>query len=290
MWFLGGNDVEKLEDSGNVKGLIRCLSSNEIEIRKNAADALGRLQAEQAVEPLFYLLEDIDIDVRKSSLIALIKIGEASIKQLVEGLAHNDDDVKNYCEQALKKLGEKYVDTLILWYAKSLGNPKARIANALGESKNEKAIKPLVISLRDDFAEVQKSAISALIKIGEPAVKILINSLDDEDGNIRLQSAKALSMMGDSAVKPLIDALKDTKVTVACSAAETLGKLKNNSAVPALIDALKNGELDLRVSAAEALGEIGDKRAVSALTEALNDTGYNVSNFASKALEKINSD
>ena len=140
---------------------------------------------------------------------------------------------------------------------------RAEAAYALGETRDRRAIDPLLGILRDP----------------------------SEDGQVRMGAACSLGALGDaSAVEPLIETMREdmkmrTGILAACIGA--LGELKDPRAVPILLKALGNRADDwiYREMAARALGEIGDARAVGPLLSAayMADTRHD----AIEALAKI---
>ena len=93
-------------------------------------------------------------------------------------------------------------------------NPHTRMraADALGQIKDVRAVKPLIAALKDENSSgrMQALAAGALVSIGTPAVKPLIAALKDEDPLVRMQAADALGQIKDvRAVEPLIGTLED---------------------------------------------------------------------------------
>jgi HEAT repeat protein len=90
-------------------------------------------------------------------------------------------------------------------------------AEALGETRDVRAVKPLTQALRDENRLVRVSAAEALGKIGDAqAIDPLIQALRDDDPEVRDHTAEALIKIGPPAIDPLIRALgergKRTKV------------------------------------------------------------------------------
>ena len=113
-------------------------------------------------------------------------------------------------------------------------NPHTRMqaADALGQIKDVRAIKPLIAVLKDENSSgrTQALAAGALVSIGTPAVDPLIAALKDKDSLVRAQAADALGQIKDvRAVEPLIGALKDKNPLVRTQAADALGQIKGCS-------------------------------------------------------------
>jgi HEAT repeat protein len=159
----------------------------------------------------------------------------------------------------------------------------------LGESRDARAVEPLVAALTDEDCDVRKVAAAALGKIGwEPQ-----NDTQRALRTIALSKWEEATSLGAAAVEPLIVALKDRYVSVREKAAEALGKIGDARAVEPLIVALadryigdEQSIVSLREKAAEALGRIGNA-AVELLIVALKVSDSDVRREAVEALKKI---
>jgi HEAT repeat protein len=326
-----------------------------------AAQALGIIGDERAVKPLIKALKD-DNEYKSGALYfkqlsnyaadALGGIGEPAVEPLIEALGDENSDVRRYAAKALDKLGWKpetdelrgtYLISTAAWESlvewgepavepliKALGDNgmigvRRSVAEALGAIGDERAVEPLIETLRgktgargwwvhkalgafgepaveplikalgDECDSIRSSAAEVLRAIGDTrAVEPLITALGDEHWRVQMCAAKALGVFGDvQAVESLIETLRDKEVfgeninTVRKYAVEALGKIGDGRAVEPLIETLRYEGSDVRRSAAEALGEIGDGRAVEPLIEALEDEGYGVAKAAKKALKKL---
>jgi HEAT repeat protein len=67
-------NVAMMRDTRNVLGLIKALKDSDIELRRCAANALGKIGDALAVDPLVGVLKDIDATVRSQAVIALAQI------------------------------------------------------------------------------------------------------------------------------------------------------------------------------------------------------------------------
>lgn len=73
-------------------------------VRRRAAEAIGELEDEDAVNDLAQLLDDPDDEVRFAALDALALIGGSEAEKLLRAAADSDDDVlAEYAEQALEE-------------------------------------------------------------------------------------------------------------------------------------------------------------------------------------------
>lgn len=91
-----------------VAGLIARLRDDDLLVRQAAVDALGQLQAADAVGPLTELLTDPSIDIRRSVAVALGKIGPSAStasEALGKALTDLDEDVRMAAAVALGQIG-----------------------------------------------------------------------------------------------------------------------------------------------------------------------------------------
>ena len=153
------------------------------------------------------------------------------------------------------------VDELIQQLNQSDVIARLHAVKALGETKDARAVEPLIAVLKDDKCGLQ--AANALAKIGQPSVAPLCAALKDDSSIARRNAAVALGKIKDSsAVKPLIAALNDENPIVRRNAANALGQIHDNRAVEPLTAALKDNSPIVRSNAALALKGMGKSDAV----------------------------
>jgi len=164
-------------------------------------------------------------------------------------------------------------------------------AEALGQIRKARALKPLITALNDTNAKVRRAAAEALGQIGDArAVRPLIATLKGEkmtDWPVSRAAADSIGQIGASAVEPLVKILKNTNDQMRHGAAEMLGEIGDARAVEPLVVALKDEAGRVRHAAAQSLGQIGDARAVEPLIAAVKDDSEHVRKSAAKALGQI---
>jgi HEAT repeat protein len=227
-------------------------SDRDVDARRDAAGALGRIGEPLAVPPLISALKDGDNAVREMASNALVRIGIPAITPLVAAL----------------KGGATYVHV-------------REAAGALGKI-GIPAIPPLIAALKDgSYNGTRAMALAALVKIGVPAVEPLGAALSDADWGLRTAAADALDKIGwqpgrdatgaaywigrqkwDTCVEigapalaPLLAVLKYD--TMRRHAILALGQIGDSGAVDPLVVALMDAHKDVRVAAADALEKIG---------------------------------
>uniref|UniRef100_UPI000AE00006 HEAT repeat domain-containing protein n=1 Tax=Pseudanabaena sp. 'Roaring Creek' TaxID=1681830 RepID=UPI000AE00006 len=130
----------------------------------NAAEALGKIGSDKAVEPLILALKNSDHYVRRNLEALLGKI-DSAVEPLI--LKYKDDEQRNAAE-ALVKIGSyKAFELLILALKDSNDDVRRNAADALGKIGSDKAVEPLILALKDSDDDVRKNAADALEKIAK---------------------------------------------------------------------------------------------------------------------------
>ncbi|WP_300608660.1 HEAT repeat domain-containing protein [Methanohalophilus sp.] len=196
--------VKGLVDIGEpaVGSLIQALENDNPDIRENSALALGKIGDKRAIEPLVYLIEDNDVNVRGAAEIALVDIGEESIDMLV-AYAKNQDNVEY----------------------------ERRLAVIFLIEYGEKAVPSLIQVLSDNESFVlHRDVRYALSEIGEPAVGPLIELLESDDPDVKSRAIQTLGDIGDErAIVPLGMLLNDESEQVRTLAKSSIEAIENQS-------------------------------------------------------------
>jgi len=176
----------------------------------------------------------------------------------------------------------------------------------LGESKNPRAVKPLIAALKDDDEDVREAAEGALERIdpnwtksetAKEAVPTFIEGLKDTSSAVREVAAERLGRIGGArALEALVGALEDDSSGVRKAVEKGLERIDPDwtksetakEAVPTFIEGLKDTSSAVREAAAEGLGRINDRRAFDPLLGALKDEVRDVRKAAVEALSRIN--
>ena len=104
---------------------------------------------------------------------------------------------------------------------------RAAAAEALGYIGDDRALAPLMLTLKDESNELREIAAESLGRIGDPvAFNVLVERLEDENEWVRRAAVVALGDIGDRrAVEPVTNLLKDETTLVQDAAFDTLKKL-----------------------------------------------------------------
>ncbi|MDD1667116.1 MAG: HEAT repeat domain-containing protein, partial [Methanomicrobiales archaeon] len=123
---------------------------------------------------------------------------------------------------------------------------RIRAAQALGESRDPRAISPLIGCLKDPDPGVRRSCAEALLRLGSiRSVGAFIERLEDREESVFTRRV----------------------------AADALAKIRTYSAIECLVGRLLDREEEeaIRLHAADALGRTGSLRAIDALEKGLSD-------------------
>ena len=139
---------------------------------------------------------------------------------------------------------------------------RVRAAKALGQSRDPRAISPLIGCLKDVDPRLRRCCAEALLRLGS------------------IRSVQAFAACLENREETLFT----RKV-----AADALAKIRSYSAIESLVGRLLDpGENEsLRVHAADALGRTGSLRAIDALEKCLEDPNPLIKYESGKALKQI---
>jgi HEAT repeat protein len=260
--------LERTENPGVIRPLTNVLlNDSDWEARREAIQALARIDGGRAAESLVEALGDEVPQVRQAAIEALMQIGEPAIKVLFALTKSTDVDIKvRYAAaEVLLQIPQVAID------------PEALIAILKG--------------VEQDSQQVEKCDISSF---QDTSVELLIAALSAVDSDVRRAAAEKLGQIKDvHAIEPLSALLGDSNSQVRLAAAEALHKLSwepkavttaalyciakrewnycvrlGNSAVEPLIAALGDADSSVCQDAAKALAQIGDQRALGPIIEA----------------------
>jgi len=248
-----------------VQPLLAALEDQDWQVRKAAAEALGKIGDGRAVAPLVAALHEGGV-VSIAATEALGKIGAPAVGPLLAAFRGREWRTPQATDQVLRQLGAAAVEPLVAALGDRDGHVRCSAAQRLGATRSARAVAPLIAALKDQDWRVCEAAIEALGQIGdERAVEPLITCLCDPDSaRCKAAAARVLGRRGDPrVVGPLIATLKDADGSVRRAAAEALGQIGDAPAVEPLVAALKDRDGHVRRAAAESLDRLGWKPASS---------------------------
>lgn len=239
------NSIKSLGNIGDIgiDLLTEILDDEDIEVSREAVEALGQINSEKAIELLIKTFNNENSTVQGKVAVTLGQIKAAkSAERLIKALN-----------------AEPYV--------------RLRVIEALGQMKYKKTVELLIKSLENEDAEVRSGAIYALGEIkSEAAVEPLIKALQDEDSEVRSGAIYALEQMkSNKIIERLTTALGDQDPKIRGGAAETLGKMKLEEVPEMLAIVMRDPDSKVRGAAASSMGQIKSEKAVDLLINALSD-------------------
>ncbi len=290
--------VEELGRSGDerqVAPLLEALRSDrDFLVRSAAAEALGNLKSELALNGLIAALGDVSPDVRAAAALALGRLGRPQAAMALRPcLRDGEPTVRGAVAVALGKLGDATaLPALIELLSDVEAEVRASAAEGLGALGRSEAVEPLLHALDDTNLYVRSRAATALGMIGDTrAVDGVIGLLRDPERTVRASAAEALSRLRDRrAVLPLLDALRDREPVVRQNAAFALSKIGDAIAADGLTDALRDEDARVRARAVDALGVLAIPRTLDAVVDGLRDGDPLVRTFAVQALGNFTDD
>lgn len=223
----------RIGDANATSALINTLSEESLAIE--AANALAQIGDPQAVDGLLSLIGNNDASIRQAAVSALNTLIPSSLSKRIIPLLHDPDP--NVRESAVKIAGY-------------FGYPEAA---------------GVLLELAQDADErVRGVAIEHLPYVeDERSLGVLVQALKEETPNVRAAAARALGHMDNGeAVRQLIEALADDDVWVRYFSARALGRRGSTDGIDALESLIKNEKFNhVRIAALDSLGQIGESGA-----------------------------
>jgi beta-lactamase regulating signal transducer with metallopeptidase domain len=219
-------------DTGVVRAVIDRLKDDDVEVRRAAARALGRLRAPAAITPLVAALEDEDNGVREAALHALGNFERGVPAAPIRRMLGNEDPEMRY-----------------------------QAVSILASLRDRPSIPAITAMVNDPNEEVRYGAISALEEMDAPIADDLVaRILQDRSAELRQAGAQLAGERVLVALVPaLVAMLEDPSGDVRESAAEALTEMRTEASHRALRLAITHRDARVRRIAVEYLGEDGDK-------------------------------
>ncbi|MGK5091615.1 HEAT repeat domain-containing protein [Deltaproteobacteria bacterium TL4] len=231
------------------ESLVPLLSSEIPSLRIYAVEIMSQLE-ESSIQPLTFVLEDEDHDVRKFAVDILDRINlPQCVPYLLKALDDPDVNISSVAAEAIGRLGDESVVPAILEHLHDAPWMKGACLRALGEIGTERARKSIHQQIEVDRDPVViLSAIQALGKIGHlESIEILLDLLKNQpklfggESIIALESIVAHNQdvqlepyLCDISLDPLYNAALKGDFGIRLNAIRLIGKLKYPSALPIL--------------------------------------------------------
>ncbi len=306
-----------LKRSGVDRALTRLMG--RVDLRDDIIDALVR-HGSATVELLIGQLKSEDLEVRRSAVVALGRIGDSTAAPaLLESL--NDESLAIDAANALGQIGDpRAVDGLV----NLIGNTDASVRQAAVSALNSLTVSSMseriIPLLHDPDPNVRESAVKiagyfgypesagALLELShdedervrcvalehlpyvedERVLDVLVHAMKEETPNVRAAAARALGhTFAPETLKPLVEGLSDEDVWVRYFSARALGRLRSEDGVEALKRVVEQEKFNhVRIAALDSLGQIGGEGVAEIVAGLLRDEDPDVARAAQTALGK----
>ena len=262
-------NIANLKSKRDVNGLVQALTIRDPEIRHDAAQALGELNATHAIPAIVKMLlaDDSARGERIAAANALCKIGdEANIGSLVQANDASRRREHATIDAALVSPDPRYRANLYInRIAAEEYEVRAALAHAVGQIGGASAIQAL-----SEMLITENGAMESSVK-----------------NEIRAGIAAAAQKPG--ALAALCQMIKHASSEVRYWAAHCLGDLNDAASVDALLRAAydENESFDVRQIALMGLGKIGDERVMPYLEDLMHDPNPGVARSAMQCASAV---
>jgi HEAT repeat protein len=275
--------------SATVELLLAQLKSEDLEVRRSAVVALGRIRDTSATPALVESLTDESLAIEAAN--ALGQIGDArAVDGLVNLVGHNDASVRQAAVSALNSLTlpsiSKRIIPLLHDPDPNVRESAVKIAGYFGYPEAADAL----LELSHDANErVRCAALEHLPFVDdERTVDVLVRAMKEEMPNVRAAAARALgNMCRPEVVQPLVAGLSDEDAWVRYFSARALGRLRSEESVEALKKVVEKEKFNhVRIAALDSLGQIGGEAIAGIVAGLVRDEDPDVAHAAQVALGK----
>ncbi len=276
-------------DGGAVPVLVAHLKDPRPEVKAASAEALGRVGATSAAGPLVETLLTNRFGAVREIVVALERLGGASLPALVPALANPELEVRKAATEAVAVIGTPGAVVPLAGMLKDKDVTIRRLASdALRTLADARVVPQLVAALADTDWHVYYAARDALANVGGAAVPGLIQGLGSDNSRVAHMAEQALSKIGKQAVAPLTAALASPSPAVRQWAAVALGDIGGEAAEPtvAVLRDLSR-PTQAREAAADALGRTGVSSVFEPLAAAAASQEPIVRKSALRALVRL---
>jgi HEAT repeat protein len=266
--LISNNSIEVKKECYNIfENLL--ISDEQVDIKCEAAKALGNTKYEKGLKPLKWILEQeptnyqIELSVLKA--IKKIRFGESEIQLFIEELDKQNDSIRDYVRIQLLSLDPgKLVKVALssLENKKFSNDHKVELIKLIGYELSSINISFEDVSyIKTKYPEI----IEDLIQNKTPLLRNITVVLKEEDSNLMNLVLTILKVIGNEIEKDIIKLLLIEDFIVKKNAIVLCGKLRLTEAVDFLITNLDNIYNEVSLASIEALGEIGEISAVPEL-------------------------
>ena len=279
--------------SATVDLLISQLTAEDLEVRRSAVVALGRIGNSTATPALVNTLGDQSLAIDAAN--ALAQIGDPqAVEGLVTLIGSDDASTRQAAVSALNSVLPPSMSERIIPFLhdpdSNVRESAVKIAGYFGYPESAAA---LVELSHDPNERVRTAAIEHLPYMEDnrafDVLGVLVHALKDETPNVRAAAARALGTMDTpKVIQHLIEGLADEDVWVRYFSARALGRRRSEDSVAALEKIVTSEKFNhVRIAALDSLGQIGGPRVAGIVAGLVKDDDADVAHAAQVALEKV---
>jgi HEAT repeat protein len=268
----------------NVTLQIARLKSPDVDLRRNAADALAKFADPRSTEALIAALGDADPQVRAYAAMGLGRLkSPAAVDALIAVLNDPEESVSTAAVMALGKCqGPREIAALVA------GLSKIPIATSVLSQCGPAAVDAVLAALKSDDPAVRSSAAETLMFTHDPrTIPALTAALKDPDGDVRQVALLALQTSNaPNFLEALRATLKDPDPATRVIALRASGELPNAESIPIVLAAVHDPDPSVRNAAVTYLkpAQTADPQVAQALIALVQDPDTGVDWSALNAL------
>jgi HEAT repeat protein len=275
--------------AATVELLISQLSAEDLEVRRSAAVALGRIGDSTATTTLINTLNDESLVIDAAN--ALGQIGDPrALDGLLALLGNGDASVRQAAVSGLNSLALTGMsERIIPLLHDSDPNVRESAVKIAGYFGYRAAADALIDLSGDSNERVRCAAIEHLpFTEDERVLDVLVRASKADTPSVRAAAARALGNMdAPEAERQLIGALADEDAWVRYFSARALGRRRSPNSVAALEKVVAQEEFNhVRIAALDSLGQIGGGRVAGIAAGLVRDDDPDVARAAQGALGK----
>lgn len=260
-----------LEGEAVERALVRLIG--QASARREVIESLVRY-GERVTELLIEQLSAEEVETRKAAVIALGRIGDPAAVPALVGAMTDDDELTVVAAGAMGKIGDRRAFDALL---EMIGQPDASVRQASIAAINSLGHPEMagraVALLEDPNPHVRESAVKIAGYFGyAECTDLLLERCRDIDENVRRAALEHVAYLEDDRVLPtVVEALGDAPPRVRAAAAAALAQVDGHAALPHLLGALRDSDSWVRYFAARSIGQHGYEEGLAALAAVANN-------------------
>lgn len=269
--------------------LLTQLSAEDLEVRRSAVVALGRIGDTKATSAVVAKLDDESLAIEAANALARIGDPEA-VDGLLKLVGNSDSSIRQAAVSALNSvIPPSMAERIIPLLNDPDPNVRESAVKVAGYFGYPQSATRLLELTGDPNEQVRCAAIEHLPYLDDDRVfDVLSRAIKDETPKVRAAAARALGNMDNpQVVTDLTAGLSDEDVWVRYFSARALGRCRTDDSIAVLENLIENERFNhVRIAALDSLGQIGGPRVAGIVNALVDDVDPDVRHAAREALEK----